>query len=342
MITGYTIIFSFVCIMLFWKFSHFREQILCVSMTVIFVEAGIHYEHFHGHTHLQTLAKLIHSQVTSVTSEWISLAGVWKIYVPHVQFPADQPIDGKTKCTFCYWYISHKLWHLTPGVIWSFYVPWQESCSLDPLVMEVCRCLDLCCTTIFLKWCQGEPPQKNNTKQNGHTGQVLVSSNDRKRKYKCFLTNWGWVTHMCVGKLTIIGSDNGLSPGWCQAIIWPNAGKLLIGPLRTNFSEILIRIQTFSSRKMHLKMLSAKWHPFLLGLNVLNKIQHVMSWYILLDYNNRAISQIPECTCSRSQNALFTTEMCTLLFWMEHCGIWNRSILRFVNWVNSLKGYPLT
>ena len=33
------------------------------------------------------------------------------------------------------------------------------------------------------------------------------------------LTHWGWVTHICVGKLTIIGSDNGLSPGRRQAII---------------------------------------------------------------------------------------------------------------------------
>ena len=77
------------------------------------------------------------------------------------------------------------------------------------------------------------------------------------------------MTHICVGNLTIIGSDNGLSPGRRQAIIQTNAGILLIGPLGTNFSEILIGIQTFSIRKMHLKMSSAKWRPFCLGLNVL-------------------------------------------------------------------------
>ena len=48
-----------------------------------------------------------------------------------------------------------------------------------------------------------------------------------------------------------------------------NAGILLIVPLGTNFSEILIGIQTFSIKKMHLKMSSAKWRPFCLGLNVL-------------------------------------------------------------------------
>ena len=77
------------------------------------------------------------------------------------------------------------------------------------------------------------------------------------------------MTHICVGNLIILGSDNGLSPGRRQAIIWTNAGILLIGPFGTNFSEILIGIQTFSFKKIHLKMSSAKWRPFCLGLNVL-------------------------------------------------------------------------
>ena len=52
------------------------------------------------------------------------------------------------------------------------------------------------------------------------------------------------MTHICVGKLTIIGLDNGLSPGRRQAIIQTNAGILLIGPLGTNLSEILSEIHT--------------------------------------------------------------------------------------------------
>ena len=56
------------------------------------------------------------------------------------------------------------------------------------------------------------------------------------------LTHWGRVTHICVSKLAIIASDNGLSPGRHQAIIWTSAGILLIGHSRTNFSEILIEI----------------------------------------------------------------------------------------------------
>ena len=68
------------------------------------------------------------------------------------------------------------------------------------------------------------------------------------------LTHRGRVTHICVSKLTTIGSDNGLLPGRRQAIIWTNVGILLIGPLGTNFSENLIEIYTFSFRKMHLKI----------------------------------------------------------------------------------------
>ena len=82
------------------------------------------------------------------------------------------------------------------------------------------------------------------------------------------LTHWGQVMHICVSKLTIIGSDNGLSPVQRHAIIWTNAGILLIKLLGINFSDILIWIQTFSFKRMHLKMLSAKWLPCL-SLNAL-------------------------------------------------------------------------
>ena len=71
------------------------------------------------------------------------------------------------------------------------------------------------------------------------------------------------VTHICVSKLTNIGSDNGFSPGRHQAMIWTNAGILLMEPLGTN------EIYTFSFKKMHLKMPSGKSRPFCLVLKVL-------------------------------------------------------------------------
>ena len=89
----------------------------------------------------------------------------------------------------------------------------------------------------------------------------------------CHLIHWSRVTHICVCNLTIIGSDNGLSPDRRQAIIWTNAGILLIGCLETNFSEIWIKIHTYLFKKMHLKMSSGKCRPFYLGLNVLMTLQ---------------------------------------------------------------------
>ena len=86
------------------------------------------------------------------------------------------------------------------------------------------------------------------------------------------LAHWGWVTHICISNLTTIGGDNGLSPGRPQAIISTNDGILLIGSLGINFSDILIKIHTFSFKKMYWKLSSAKWPRFCLGLNVLTHL----------------------------------------------------------------------
>ena len=77
------------------------------------------------------------------------------------------------------------------------------------------------------------------------------------------------MTHICVSSIITIGSDNGLSPGRRQTIIWTHTRILLIGPLGINFSEIAIEINTFSFQKIDFKMSSAKWWPSFLGLIVL-------------------------------------------------------------------------
>ena len=61
------------------------------------------------------------------------------------------------------------------------------------------------------------------------------------------LIHWGRMTHIFVNKLTIISSDNNLSPEQHQAIIWTNSGILLIGTS------------------------SAKLRPFCIGLDVLRR-----------------------------------------------------------------------
>ena len=97
-------------------------------------------------------------------------------------------------------------------------------------------------------------------------------------------THWGQVTHIWFSNLTIIGSNNGLSPIWHQAIIWTNAVSLSFEPLRTHFRKIVFQIQTYLFKKMHFKMLSGKCQPFCLGLNVLNACCHCL-WKSLQHYH---------------------------------------------------------
>ena len=70
------------------------------------------------------------------------------------------------------------------------------------------------------------------------------------------LIDWGRVTHICVNNLIIIGSDMDVSNHRF------NDGILLIGPVETNFNDILIEMYMFSLKKIHLKVLFAKWRPF--------------------------------------------------------------------------------
>ena len=98
--------------------------------------------------------------------------------------------------------------------------------------------------------------------------EFVLQSTSSSCERKCLvLTHWGRVAHIWVSKLSTICSDNGLSPGRRQAIIWTSAGTLLIWTIGTNFNEMLIEIHTFSVKKIHLKMSSTKWWPFCLGLN---------------------------------------------------------------------------
>ena len=104
--------------------------------------------------------------------------------------------------------------------------------------------------------------------------KVICSMSAILLRPPCFKiwTHWGRVTYICIGNLTFICSDNGLSPGRRQAMILTNVGILLMRPLGINLSEILIKINTFSFKKMHSKTSSAKWSLFHLGLKVLRQV----------------------------------------------------------------------
>ena len=128
----------------------------------------------------------------------------------------------------------------------------------------------------------------------------------------CRLTHWGRVTHICVSILTIIGSDNGLSPGRRQTIIWTNAGILSIGPLGTNFNEISIGIQTFSFRKMHFKISSAKWRPFCVGLNGLRVLGYSVMPPVAIGPIDSELSPIPSRFPAHSTNQTYEMTCITL------------------------------
>ena len=101
------------------------------------------------------------------------------------------------------------------------------------------------------------------------------------------LTNWDHVTHIMVGNLTIIGSDKR------HGIIWTNAGIMLIRPLGTNFSEILIKMHTFSFNKKHLNM-SDKQRPVCLGLNVSNSALICSAWQVTCKDHSKVLAHACE------------------------------------------------
>ena len=99
------------------------------------------------------------------------------------------------------------------------------------------------------------------------------------------LSYWGRVTHTCVSKLAIIGSDNGLSPSRRKPITWTNTELLLIRPLGTNINEILIEIFIFSFKNMQLKMSSGNLRPLCLGLSALKWNSNKSAIWFAVLYN---------------------------------------------------------
>ena len=93
----------------------------------------------------------------------------------------------------------------------------------------------------------------------------VLKLNDSPEKWAFILNHRCWVTHICVNKLTIFGSDSGLSYGRRQAIIWTNDGLLLIGTnivnIVANTSKILIEIQQYSFMEMYYKLAAILSRP---------------------------------------------------------------------------------
>ena len=129
---------------------------------------------------------------------------------------------------------------------------------------------------------------------------------------------------------------DGLSPIRRQAIIWTNAGLLSSGRFRTNFSEILIKVQSVSVTKMNLKTSSAKWRPFCPRGDALSKtVQgpreqlHWSTWKnIFLVYASLNWIFTP---CSPCDNKTISIKQCLI-------SIFNNQIVHIIayHWINTL------
>ena len=119
---------------------------------------------------------------------------------------------------------------------------------------------------------------------------------------------WGRMTHICVSKLTTIGSDNGLSHGRCKAIIWTKAGNIVEWGPGNEIQWTFNRNLNISFKIKQFKMASGKWRSFFFGLNVLRQLYDC---YSASDTNMRNTGEyltcIQEHLTQRAQDAIITS-----------------------------------
>ena len=94
------------------------------------------------------------------------------------------------------------------------------------LIMRQIFIINLLCLDAYLRHCVTR--SQWNTRLNVHRFAYSLYRGTWSVVLKYVVTHWSQETHICVSKLTIIGSDNALSPGRRRAIIWTNAGISLI------------------------------------------------------------------------------------------------------------------
>ena len=125
--------------------------------------------------------------------------------------------------------------------VWSIYVSvsGERHCYLGPDAIKLIMCLGFYDIPTLKSMLVNKDFQTLHLIGWQHNRQPI-----RSHDWKALLSNTEFNSlrpsdaYIWVNELTIIGSDNGLSPGRRQAIIWTDDGILLIGPL----GEILIEI----------------------------------------------------------------------------------------------------
>ena len=125
-----------------------------------------------------------------------------------------------------------------------------------------------------------------------------------------------------------IGSDNGLSPILRQAIIWASTRLLLIESLGTNFSEIWVKIQNFSFKKMHFENVVSERAAILSRGRLVNCTHQgqlaLMS--VTRSLTERVWSHQQCCDFYSTGNFCFDRKECSISISRNKMGLWSNII----------------
>ena len=132
--------------------------------------------------------------------------------------------------------------------------------------------------------------------KNLHPGRVGLLSCNKTEIHTYIVFHWGQVMHISISNITIIGSDNCLSPGWHQCWIIVNSNHI------TNFSETISEIHRFSFEKIHSKISSVKGRPVCLSFNVLT-FKYQSDVYI---HNLDSVSGVPADILAHNYTTFFS------------------------------------
>ena len=142
----------------------------------------------------------------------------------------------------------------------------------------------------------------------------------------CFLMHWGRVTHICVSKLTIIGSDNGLLLSHYLNQCWNVVNSNLRNKLQWNLKRnSCIFIQENAFQNVVCEMASILCRPQCVNafgtitfsvpqmIKYVSMLPKIYSSYIILSCLDKIVSiltvNIPILNAARSSSA-------TMLFWL--------------------------
>ena len=120
------------------------------------------------------------------------------------------------------------------------------------------------------------------------------------------------MTHTCVSNQTIIGWDNGVSPGRRQAIIWSNGGIIFIRTLGTNFSEML-------SKKSYIVIHENSFQNVVCEMAAILSRSQCVKTLTPGKSSGITMAQVPICLCSPRVNPAQSHTETFFIHWPRRC-----------------------